>query len=98
MRAFVWANCVAIFGQCCVKCSSLVACYDEMVLAEVCGLCIVFFDGLGGTVECVKGVDLWVGFGEIVGIVGELGFGKLLTVMVFAGLLEFFAIVSAEVR
>ncbi|WP_159500523.1 dipeptide/oligopeptide/nickel ABC transporter permease/ATP-binding protein [Microbacterium sp. 18062] len=67
-------------------------------LAEVRGLRISFPDGDGGVIERVRGVDLRVAPGEVVGIVGESGSGKSLTAMALAGLLEPPAIVEAEVR
>jgi ABC-type dipeptide/oligopeptide/nickel transport system ATPase component/ABC-type dipeptide/oligopeptide/nickel transport system permease subunit len=67
-------------------------------LAEVRGLRVAFPDGEGGVVERVRGVDLSVGAGEIVGIVGESGSGKSLTAMALAGLLDAPAIVTADER
>ncbi|MCP2635434.1 dipeptide/oligopeptide/nickel ABC transporter permease/ATP-binding protein [Microbacterium sp. HD4P20] len=67
-------------------------------LAEVRGLRVSFSDGEGGFVERVRGVDLHVDSGEVVGIVGESGSGKSLTAMALAGLLDAPAIVEAEVR
>ncbi|WP_404474996.1 dipeptide/oligopeptide/nickel ABC transporter permease/ATP-binding protein [Microbacterium aerolatum] len=71
---------------------------DTKPLAEVRQLRVAFPDGDGGVVERVRGVDLSVRAGEIVGIVGESGSGKSLTAMALAGLLDASAIVTAEER
>jgi ABC-type dipeptide/oligopeptide/nickel transport system ATPase component/ABC-type dipeptide/oligopeptide/nickel transport system permease subunit len=57
------------------------------VIAEITDLRIAFATADGGVIERVRGVDLRVAPGEIVGIVGESGSGKSLTAMALAGLL-----------
>ena len=57
------------------------------VIAEITDLRIAFATPDGGEVERVRGVDLRIAPGEIVGIVGESGSGKSLTAMALAGLL-----------
>jgi len=59
----------------------------EDVVAEITGLRIAFATPEGVVVERVRGVDLRIGRGEVVGIVGESGSGKSLTAMALAGLL-----------
>ena len=71
---------------------------DDTALAEVQDLHVSYPDGDGGVVERVRGVNLRVRSGEVVGIVGESGSGKSLTAMALAGLLDAPAIVEAEVR
>jgi ABC-type dipeptide/oligopeptide/nickel transport system ATPase component/ABC-type dipeptide/oligopeptide/nickel transport system permease subunit len=56
-------------------------------VAEIADLRIAFATADGGVVERVRGVDLRIAPGEIVGIVGESGSGKSLTAMALAGLL-----------
>jgi len=62
--------------------------------AEITDLHIAFRDADGGVVERVRGVDLRIARGEIVGIVGESGSGKSLTAMALAGLLGDDAVVT----
>ena len=69
---------------------------DTPVL-EVAGL-TVDFRGEGGRVSAVDHVDLVLGLGEIVGIVGESGCGKSVTAMSLAGLLPRSATVTGSVR
>ena len=57
------------------------------VIAEITDLRIAFATADGGVIERVRGVDLRIARGEIVGIVGESGSGKSLTAMALAGLL-----------
>ncbi len=64
---------------------------------EVRDLC-VGFRGEGGPVSAVDHVDLQLGRGEIVGIVGESGCGKSVTAMSLAGLLPRSADVTGSVR
>ncbi len=64
---------------------------------EVSGLS-VGFSGENGPVSAVDHVDLTLGRGEIVGIVGESGCGKSVTAMSLAGLLPRSARVSGSVR
>ncbi|HJE58019.1 MAG TPA: dipeptide/oligopeptide/nickel ABC transporter permease/ATP-binding protein [Nocardiopsis listeri] len=71
---------------------------DGAALAEVTDLSVSFPDGEGGLVERVRGVNLSVRPGEIVGIVGESGSGKSLTAMALAGLSDSTAIVRARSR
>ncbi|MFB4351633.1 dipeptide/oligopeptide/nickel ABC transporter permease/ATP-binding protein [Microbacterium sp. LS_15] len=66
------------------------------IVAEIRDLRIAFGTAGGGTVERVRGVDLRVARGEIVGIVGESGSGKSLTAMALAGLLGDDAIMSTS--
>ncbi|WP_082297709.1 dipeptide/oligopeptide/nickel ABC transporter permease/ATP-binding protein [Microbacterium sp. GCS4] len=66
------------------------------IVAEIRDLRIAFGTADGGTVERVRGVDLRVARGEIVGIVGESGSGKSLTAMALAGLLGDDAIISTS--
>ena len=47
----------------------------------------VDFAVTGGTVQAVRGVDLDVGPGEVVGVVGESGSGKSATMLAVMGLL-----------
>jgi len=65
-------------------------------VAEITGLRISFATPDGATVERVRGVDLSIAPGEVVGIVGESGSGKSLTAMALAGLLDQDAIVRAD--
>ncbi|MDQ6715262.1 MAG: ABC transporter ATP-binding protein [Actinomycetota bacterium] len=58
----------------------------------------VTFHTESGTVSAVDGVDLSVGRGEIVGIVGESGCGKSVTAMSLSGLLPRSAAVTGSVR
>lgn len=60
---------------------------DRELIAEITDLHIAFPTADGGVIERVRGVDLQVARGEIVGIVGESGSGKSLTAMALAGLL-----------
>ncbi|GAB3632723.1 dipeptide/oligopeptide/nickel ABC transporter permease/ATP-binding protein [Microbacterium shaanxiense] len=71
---------------------------EDAPLAEVKDLHVSYPDRDGRPVERVRGVDLNVRSGEVVGIVGESGSGKSLTAMALAGLLDAPAIVEAEVR
>ncbi|MEO7234486.1 MAG: ABC transporter ATP-binding protein [Lapillicoccus sp.] len=64
---------------------------------EVEGLTVTFRTE-SGTVSAVDGVDLTLGRGEIVGVVGESGCGKSVTAMSLAGLLPGSAGVSGSVR
>jgi ABC-type dipeptide/oligopeptide/nickel transport system ATPase component/ABC-type dipeptide/oligopeptide/nickel transport system permease subunit len=66
------------------------------VVAEITDLHIAFPTADGGTVERVRGVDLRIARGEIVGIVGESGSGKSLTAMALAGLLGDDAIIATS--
>lgn len=67
-------------------------------LAEMHGLRVSFPDGAGGLIERVRGVDLTVAPGEIVGIVGESGSGKSLTALALVGLIDPAAHVRADTR
>ncbi len=58
----------------------------------------VSFRTEGGRVSAVDSVDLTLGRGEIVGIVGESGCGKSVTAMSLAGLLPRSAAVTGSVR
>ncbi|MBM6399987.1 ABC transporter ATP-binding protein [Phycicoccus sonneratiae] len=58
----------------------------------------VTFTTEGGTVSAVDGVDLTLGRGEIVGVVGESGCGKSVTAMSLAGLLPRSAEVTGSVE
>jgi len=49
-------------------------------LLEVRGLCTYFRTG-GGIVRSVDGVDLTIGRGETLGVVGESGCGKSVTAL-----------------
>jgi peptide/nickel transport system ATP-binding protein len=64
---------------------------------EVEGLTVTFRTE-SGTVSAVDGVDLTLGRGEIVGVVGESGCGKSVTAMSLAGLLPGSARISGSVR
>ena len=64
---------------------------------EVQGLTVTFRTE-SGTVSAVDDVDLVLGRGEIVGIVGESGCGKSVTAMSLAGLLPRSAAVGGSVR
>ncbi len=64
---------------------------------EVEGLTVTFRTE-SGTVSAVDDVDLTLGRGEIVGVVGESGCGKSVTAMSLAGLLPRSAAVSGSVR
>ncbi len=64
---------------------------------EVQGLTVTFRTE-SGTVSAVDDVDLTLGRGEIVGVVGESGCGKSVTAMSLAGLLPRSAAVSGSVR
>ncbi|WP_341934656.1 dipeptide/oligopeptide/nickel ABC transporter permease/ATP-binding protein [Microbacterium sp. LWO14-1.2] len=66
------------------------------IVAEITDLRIAFPTADGGAVERVRGVDLRIARGEIVGIVGESGSGKSLTAMALAGLLGDDAIVTTS--
>lgn len=66
------------------------------VVAEIRDLHIAFPTADGGVVERVRGVDLRIHRGEVVGIVGESGSGKSLTAMALAGLLGDDAIVTTS--
>ena len=66
------------------------------VVAEIRDLHIAFATADGGTIERVRGVDLTVARGEIVGIVGESGSGKSLTAMALAGLLGDDALITTS--
>ncbi len=58
----------------------------------------VTFRTESGTVSAVDGVDLTLGRGEIVGVVGESGCGKSVTAMSLSGLLPRSAKISGSVR
>ncbi|MGG5259958.1 ABC transporter ATP-binding protein [Phycicoccus avicenniae] len=58
----------------------------------------VTFGTEGGSVSAVDSVDLTLGRGEIVGVVGESGCGKSVTAMSLAGLLPRSADVTGSVR
>ena len=75
-----------------------VAAPEGDVVAEITDLHISFPTADGGVVERVRGVDLRVARGEIVGIVGESGSGKSLTAMALAGLLGDDAIIATSVH
>ena len=66
------------------------------VVAEIRDLHVAFATPDGGTVERVRGVDLRIARGEVVGIVGESGSGKSLTAMALAGLLGDDAIITTS--
>ncbi|WP_243228308.1 dipeptide/oligopeptide/nickel ABC transporter permease/ATP-binding protein [Microbacterium sp. CIAB417] len=68
------------------------------VVAEISGLHVAFPTADGGLVERVRGVDLRILRGEVVGIVGESGSGKSLTAMALAGLLGDDARVTTSVH
>ncbi|MEI3103167.1 MAG: ATP-binding cassette domain-containing protein [Oscillospiraceae bacterium] len=54
-------------------------------MLEICDLHVHFH---GSDHEAVRGIDLTVGDGEIVGLVGESGSGKTVTAMMISGLLR----------
>ena len=58
----------------------------------------VAFSTEQGTVSVVRGVDLQIGRGEIVGLVGESGSGKSVTCMAVMGLLDDNAHLQGEIR
>jgi oligopeptide/dipeptide ABC transporter ATP-binding protein len=66
-------------------------------LLELTGLGVDFAVS-GGTVHAVRGVDLTVGRGEVVGIVGESGSGKSATMLALLGLLAPNASVHGSAR
>ena len=70
---------------------------DVAPVLEVRGLSVTFTTE-SGTVSAVDNVDLTLGQGEIVGIVGESGCGKSVTAMSLAGLLPPSALVAGSVR
>ncbi|MDP9388430.1 MAG: ABC transporter ATP-binding protein [Actinomycetota bacterium] len=59
---------------------------DDAPLLAVRDLAVEF-DVPGGTVHAVNGIDLAVGQGEVVGLVGESGCGKTVAVLAVLGLL-----------
>jgi len=67
---------------------------DVAPVLEVRGLSVTFTTE-SGTVSAVDNVDLTLGQGEIVGIVGESGCGKSVTAMSLAGLLPRTATVTS---
>ncbi len=66
-------------------------------MIEAAGLSVAF-DTDDGPVEAVRGVDLMLRAGEILGIVGESGSGKSVTCQALLGLLPRSAHVSGEIR
>ncbi|MDQ2850706.1 MAG: ABC transporter ATP-binding protein [Actinomycetota bacterium] len=70
---------------------------DTALALDVAGLSVVFRTE-SGTVSAVDKIDLRLGQGEIVGVVGESGCGKSVTAMSLAGLLPAAARVSGSVR
>ncbi|GAB2907342.1 ABC transporter ATP-binding protein [Rhodococcus aerolatus] len=69
----------------------------ENPVLEVRGLSVTF-DTENGPLSAVDGVDLTLGAGEVVGVVGESGCGKSVTAMSLAGLLPRSARVQGSVR
>jgi len=67
----------------------------EAVL-EIRNLCARFRTG-GATIEAVRGVDLTIGEGEVLGVIGESGSGKTVTGLSILRLLPANAEVSADV-
>ena len=66
----------------------------EAVL-EIRNLCARFRTG-GADVEAVRGIDIAIGEGEVLGIIGESGSGKTVTGMAILRLLPANALVSAD--
>ena len=56
----------------------------------------VSFDTMNGDVQAVRGIDLDVGDGEMVGVVGESGSGKSVTFLGLMGLLPKSAKISGS--
>lgn len=98
LRALAKASRVAVLTKAPSRAASAPSAGHDGPLAEVRDLRVSFPDGEGGLVERVKGVDLTVASGEIVGVVGESGSGKSLTAMALAGLLESPAVVTSDIR
>jgi oligopeptide/dipeptide ABC transporter ATP-binding protein len=71
--------------------------HDVAPVLEVRGLSVTFTTE-SGTVCAVDKVDLTLGQGEIVGVVGESGCGKSVMAMSLAGLLPRSALVAGSVR
>ena len=55
-------------------------------MLDIINLSIKFNDAVGG--EAVRGIDLHMDAGEILGLVGESGSGKTMTALAIAGLVE----------
>lgn len=68
------------------------------LLLELAGLSVAFRGPAGRRVEAVRGVDLVLGRGEVLALIGESGSGKSTILLAMAGLLPAAAEVSGSMR